>query len=136
MRRELVAAVAAAVALLLLGRRALWSIEVEGRSMEPTLRDGQHCVAESLSYCIRAPRRGEIAVIAWDAPPYAVKRIVGVPGERVAVRGEDPPRLLDAVEYFVLGDNRAASVDSRVIGPIKRDAIIGRVWVGPPRDPH
>ena len=130
--------------------------------MAPTLQQGDYLLVRSTEQIERSPTRGDIFVFcALQQPRQSVlKRIVGLPGERVAfedgtlyINGEAhvepylgglPPHLgLDAMdfalgsdEYFVMGDNRTHSTDSRHYGPIRRSRIEGRavcrIWP-PPR---
>ncbi len=124
---------------------------VFGQSMEPNLHPNERLIVDKLSYRMRAPERGDIVVV--DLPmmeEMLVKRIVALPGEQVEIRRgvvyvngapiEEPfphdtieydmPRLtLGPLSYFVLGDNRGNSNDSRSFGPITRDQIMGRVWL-------
>ena len=125
--------------------------QVRGSSMEPTLHNGQYLVVSKLAYWLRPPARGDIVVFH---PPTGVsddyiKRIVGLPGEQVAVR--DGEVFVEGVpleesyvvrrgsysgtwelgtdEYFVLGDNRESSSDSHTWGTLPGDHIIGKAWV-------
>ena len=124
---------------------------VFGQSMEPNLHQNERLIVDKLSYRVRAPERGDIVVV--DLPEMEemlVKRIVALPGELVEIhRGVvyvngapinepfahdtieyDMPRLmLEPLSYFVLGDNRGNSNDSRSFGPVHRDQILGRVWL-------
>ena len=126
---------------------------VQGQSMAPTLHQGDNLLVRSAEQIERSPARGDIvAFCALQQPQQSVlKRVVGLPGERVAfadgtlsIDGEAhvepylgglPPHLgLDALEfalgtdeYFVMGDNRTHSTDSRHYGPIKCQQIEGRV---------
>jgi len=124
---------------------------VYGQSMEPNLSPRQRLIIEKFSYRLRAPQRNDIVVV--DLPQLddmLVKRIVGLPGETIAVRAGlvyvngapllEPfahevdraslaPLRLGADEYFVLGDNRDNSNDSRYFGPVARDRILGKVWL-------
>jgi signal peptidase I len=143
----------AAVAAGLAARRArLEPVQVKGGSMRPTLAPGQRLAVAPL---LRPPRRGDLVVLARGADLEVVKRVVGLPGERVRLAGgrlevdgaEVPepylagptPGELDLrlgpAEYLVLGDHRAASTDGRDFGPVGADALVGRVafayW--PPR---
>lgn len=131
---------------------------VRGASMEPAFSHGEYLIIDEASFYFRKPRRGEVVVFHFprDRSQYYIKRIVGLPGERVEVRegrvlitNADYPegRALDESgyfaeatvgetnlelrpdEYFVLGDNRGASSDSRRWGALKQDQIVGRVWI-------
>lgn len=130
---------------------------VDGRSMNATLNDKDNLIVEKLSYRFSDPERFDIIVFPpYDTKEYYIKRIIGLPGETVQIDEEgniyingelleedygletikNPGRAIEPVtlgedEYFVLGDNRNNSVDSRDsrVGNIKRDAIIGRAWV-------
>lgn len=124
---------------------------VYGRSMEPNLHERQRLIVDKFTYrFFHAPRRNDIVVIKLpEMDELLVKRVVGLPYELIAIQdglvyinGEpipEPfpheiflqnmaPRRLGPLEYFVLGDNRGNSNDSRVFGPISRDDIKGRVW--------
>ncbi|MBN1285663.1 MAG: signal peptidase I [Anaerolineae bacterium] len=124
---------------------------VEGSSMEPNFHDGQYIVVSRLDYMLDAPARGDVIVFHYPQDPSRdfIKRIVGLPGETVAVgagqitingKTIDEPYIkapfryagrwtLADDEYFVLGDNRGNSNDSHDFGPIKRGVIVGRAWV-------
>ena len=142
------------------GLRRLWrrpSLYVaRGRSMEPSLRDGDLALALAPRHPIQRAGLAIIRLSESDAPEYSVKRIVGLPGERVSLedgllfidgahhrepylRGLPASVGLDAAswtlgadEYFALGDNRARSVDSRRFGPVPASAIVAvvvaRIW--------
>ena len=131
--------------------------KVSGHSMETTLSDGDNLIVDKISYRFRDPERFEIIVFPfqYEEHTYYIKRIIGLPGETVQVidgyvyiNGEmldenyglevmdDPgiaaePIKLGDDEYFVLGDNRNHSSDSRVasVGVLTRDMLIGRAWV-------
>ena len=143
----------AAVAAGLAVRRArLEPVLVKGGSMRPTLQPGQRIAVAPL---VRPPRRGDLVVLARGGDLEVVKRVVGLPGERVRLAGgrlevdgtavPEPyvaaagagelDLRLGASEYLVLGDHRAASTDGRDFGPVGADALVGRVafayW--PPR---
>ena len=134
--------------------------EVSQSSMESTLSSGDQLFVDKLSYRFREPQRFDIIVfpLRGAADTYYIKRIIGLPGETVQIDqdgsiyidGErleesygreviDPQHLglaaepiqLDEDEYFVMGDNRNNSTDSRSVsvGNIRRDELIGRAWV-------
>lgn len=128
---------------------------VSGASMEPTFSNGNYLIIDEVTYRFREPERGEVVVFKYpgDERSFFIKRIIGLPGETVKIRnsvitiigtdGEtttviDEPYItettktlgdrittLEAGEYFVLGDNRGNSFDSRNWGPLDRDHIIG-----------
>jgi len=126
-------------------------VVVQGRSMEPTLQDGSQYLLNRFAYLCRAPERGELAVLRDPGHrDCAVKRIVALPGEcvelkdrRLYVNGRrlaEPylpagtptqplrqpfPLQLGPDQYFVLGDNRPNSEDSRIYGAISRRQILG-----------
>jgi len=131
---------------------------VKGASMEPTYYDHEYLIIDELSYRLREPARGEVIVFRYplDQSQFFIKRIVGLPGETVEINnghvtiynevhpngealGEEylQPEVtegkkmvtLGADEYYVMGDNRDESLDSRKFGPITRDEVIGRVWI-------
>lgn len=155
---ENLAYIAAAVTLALLVQQFLIRpFIVNGTSMDPTLATGDYLLIDRLSYRIRPPERGD--VIVFQSPPepekYFVKRIIGLPGETVVLQGttvtiinkEYPEGLLlkepflthkknDSMrvtvpegQYFVMGDNRSGSYDSRGWGTLPKENIGGRALV-------
>lgn len=125
---------------------------VFGQSMEPNLMPEQRLIVEKISLKLGAvPHRNDIVVL--DLPEMdelLVKRIVALPGERIEIRDgvvlvdnrpvDEPyphdlghtsmaPITLGPLEYFVMGDNRDNSNDSRSFGPVHRSSIVGRVWL-------
>jgi signal peptidase I len=125
--------------------------QVNGSSMEETLHDGQYLIISKLAYWIGPPQRGDIIVLNPPKNPGEdyIKRIVGLPGERVEMRNgevwidgvvlEEPyvssvPRYegqwaLQDDEYLVLGDNRDDSDDSHKWGALPSDHIVGKAWL-------
>lgn len=134
--------------------------EVEGASMENTLHNGDNLIVDKLSYRFHDPERFDIIVFPfqYQANTYYIKRIIGLPGETVQImedgsiyiNGEKleesygreviqpetigraaEPIVLGEDEYFVMGDNRNNSSDSRtdIVGNIKREDIIGKAWL-------
>ena len=129
--------------------------EVIGSSMVPTLEDGNQLITDKISYRFHEPERFDIIVFPHEPmDEYYIKRIIGLPGETVEISddgtiyidgevleenygyGETTPQELDGAvelgedEYFVLGDNRNASEDSRSsnVGVVLRDYIVGKAW--------
>lgn len=129
---------------------------VKGSSMEPNYYSFDYLIVDKISYHFTDPQRGDVVVFhpPFDNKVYYIKRIIGLPGERVVIKDskifiyspENPqgkelkePYLqehytsgskditLGKDEYFVLGDNREISSDSRSWGPVKRERIIGKV---------
>ena len=124
---------------------------VEGESMSPKLNNGQFILASALPYYLGPPQRDEIVVFRYPPNPSKnlIKRIVGLPGEKVEVKkgqvfvNDSPlvpsyetsqadynwgPVVTGPDEYFVLGDNRAASSDSHSWGMLPTQNILGKAW--------
>ncbi|MFU8774083.1 MAG: signal peptidase I [Anaerolineales bacterium] len=126
-------------------------IRVDSFSMEPTLQKGNFVIVNKLAYQFGSPQRGDIVVFRYPPNPIEqyIKRIIGLPGEivrinagQVQINGEilTEPYLLDSTvrggewqvpadSYFVLGDNRNNSSDSRVWGMVPADNLIGKALV-------
>lgn len=124
---------------------------VEGASMEPNFYDKEYLIIDELSYRFHDPIRGEVVVFRNpdNNKQYYIKRIIGLPGEtveiingKVSINGQElneayidnlsgqsfSQLTLGQDEYFVLGDNRPVSRDSRVFQALPKKLIIGRVW--------
>lgn len=150
--RETVQILAPALILALLVHLFLaQATVVYGQSMEPNLHPNQRLIVEKFSYRLQAPARDDIVVVDRpDMEEMLVKRVVALPGETVEIRRgtvyvngavapelyahdttafDMPPLTLGPLAYFVMGDNRSNSNDSRSFGPIRRDEIVGRVWL-------
>jgi signal peptidase I len=127
--------------------------------MEPNFHDGEYLLTDKVTYRFNQPQRGDVVV--FKAPPdfsdEFIKRIIGIPGDQVAVQGgkvlvngaqisetylpenfqtypgrfaaEGQTLVVPKDQYFVLGDNREHSLDSRNIGFIPKDKITGRAWL-------
>lgn len=132
---------------------------VKGASMEPAFDDGQYLIIDEISWRLREPQRGEVAVFKYPNDPkqYFIKRIIGLPGETVIIdngtvtieeanQGKTfmlsekylaPWQTTDgkmtitvgADNYFVMGDNRVASYDSRRFGTVNKKYLVGRTWL-------
>ena len=141
-------------ALIFFGTRLLvQNFLVEGPSMSPNLADSEFLLVNKLSYLTEDPHRGDIIVFRSPRSPDEdlVKRIVGLPSEVVEIRGgqvyvngqlvdessyfkgaigpDTPARRVLEGSYFVMGDNRLQSRDSRAIGSVPRASIVGQVWL-------
>jgi signal peptidase I len=132
---------------------------VSGASMDPTFETGEYLIVDQLSYRIDNPKRGEVVIFKYpkDETKYFIKRIIGLPGEtvelegtKVTIKNKDNPegfaltepyiternekednmivKLTDG-QYFVMGDNRRQSSDSRAWGTLPRGNIIGTPFV-------
>ena len=133
---------------------------VKGASMEPNFFDHEYLIIDEISYRFHEPKRGDIIVFRYPRNPqeYFIKRIIGLPGEKVRIKdsqvfvynvngeeqvlseeylGEDTKTFslseeavsLGESEYYVLGDNRTSSKDSRSFGPVDNSFIIGKVMI-------
>ena len=123
--------------------------KVEGASMQPILADHERILVNKLSYRLGPVRRGDVVVFWFPADPSRsfIKRVVGVPGDRVEIRegrvlvngfaepepaleqaqpGDYGPVTVQRSHYFVLGDHRAVSNDSRAWGQVPEEMILGK----------
>lgn len=128
---------------------------VDGASMHPTFENLDYLVVDEIIYRFKAPARGDVIVLRYPANPsvFYIKRIIGLPNEKVSIDhgvvtvttaggetltlsesytvNEDATYTKDVLlkedEYFVMGDNRPNSSDSRVWGPLPRKYVVGRV---------
>lgn len=126
--------------------------------MEPNFYDHEYLIIDELGYRFHDPIRGQIVVFHYPKDPtqFFIKRVIGLPGETVEIANgkikiyndahpngvvleepyleretNSPPQTvtLKPQEYFVMGDNRPSSLDSRIFGPVSRSLIVGRVWL-------
>ncbi len=127
---------------------------VEGASMEPSFQPREYLIIDEISYRFHTPQRGDVVVFRYPKDPrqFYIKRVIGLPGERVRVSDgivyvNDKPldekyisvkfasddtmqeKVLQPNEYFMMGDNRSNSLDSRIFGPVDSQYLIGRVWI-------
>ena len=161
------------VGAFLILQASVQNFRVQGDSMDPTLINQQHLLVSKVAYAaapfladtaggeadaarapyvFSPPQRGDVVVfhLADRTSADLVKRVVGLPGETVEMRGgrvyvdgglldepyltafddsDEPPETVPAGHYYVLGDNRAVSYDSRSVGPIAQSQIVGKAWL-------
>lgn len=129
---------------------------VQGNSMVPSFHHGEYLIIDEFSYHFRKPERGEVVVFRYprQTSQFFIKRVIGLPGDRIDIKSgsvwvngdaldeaylfplhatvPDASAVLGVDEYFVLGDNREASSDSRVWGNLNERFIVGktllRLW--------
>lgn len=132
---------------------------VRGESMQPTFENNEYLIVDQLSYRFHEPQRGDVIIMRYPKDPktFFIKRIIGLPNETVEIQGKNimvrqgvggeaitldesfiaPERMreeykvytLGPDEYFVMGDNRIASSDSRIWGNLPRKDIVGRAYL-------
>ncbi len=130
---------------------------VSGASMVPTFKNGDYLVVDELTYAFNKPERGDVIIFKYpkDTTKFFIKRIIGLPGETIEISGSavtiintdhpdgfimDEPYVKNTAinhikavlgddEYFVMGDNRSASSDSRSWGTLPENLITGRAFV-------
>lgn len=152
----LICIVTALVLSLVITQYVAYHTSVEGSSMEPAFQNGDQLIVEKLSYYFHEPERYDVVVFPFSDNVSYIKRIIGIPGDIIQIKNgevylngevlgekfgkeeriEDPGLAEEEIvlaedEYFVLGDNRNASVDSRKeeVGTIRRSQIEGKAWV-------
>mgnify|MGYP000974590102 FL=1 len=130
---------------------------VSGSSMVPTFENNDYLIVDELSYRINEPHRGDVVIFKWpkDTTKYFIKRIIGLPGETVKIAGntiiiknKDNPDgfilnepyvknksndemevTLPENQFFVMGDNRSGSADSRAWGTLPRSLMVGKAFL-------
>lgn len=130
---------------------------VKGESMKPTFENHEYLLIDEISYRFHEPKRGEVIVFKYPRDPkeYYIKRVIGLPGDEVVISGGrvqvkrdnevvlaneaylnekvitggDFDVLVPENNYFMMGDNRPASQDSRSFGTVDEGFIVGRVWL-------
>ncbi len=132
--------------------------EVVGNSMHPTYKNGEFLMANKITYRVSQPKRGDVIIFKFSDTQDFIKRIIGVPGDELMIKdgmiyinGDllDESAYLESTvitnggsylhegqtitvpdgQYFVCGDNRTNSSDSREFGPIEKEKIKGKAWI-------
>ena len=158
--REIVGIVLVCLVVFLGLQFVLQSFRVQGTSMEPSFHDSEYLLVDKLSYRFGSPGRGDVVIFHNPDFPSElfIKRVVGLPGEKVEIKGgsfyingmelEETPDFAPVPnsegysvtvppdQYFVMGDNRSNTAGSHTFGPVPQDYIVGKVWVcyWPPSD--
>jgi signal peptidase I len=148
--REIVETVLLTAIIFLLVNTATGRFRIEGQSMEPNLHDNEYVLIDKVSYLLHPPERGDVVVLLRPGERDYIKRIIGLPGDTVEVRSgqvvvngvilEEPyinqairvdiaARQVEPDRYFVMGDNRNNSSDSRSFGTVAAKDIVGRAWL-------
>jgi len=131
--------------------------QVIGSSMYPTYKDGEYILASKITYELSTPKRGDVIIFKYSDTQDFIKRVIGLPGDQIMLKDghfyingneldesgyldssvytsggdylhEGETITIPANEYFVCGDNREHSFDSRFFGPIQKSAIKGKSW--------
>lgn len=149
--REVLETITLTILMFMAFRFAVQNYRVDGHSMVPTFQDQEYILVDKAAYLFHPPERGDVIVFAYPLDPTQdyIKRVIGVPGDHVQVTEDGvvsvngvrlpetyvndltnpyPPTdlIVCADHYFVLGDNRGDSSDSRAWGLVPRDNIIGK----------
>ena len=132
--------------------------EVVGNSMHPTYKNGEYLMANKITYRIGDPQRGDVIIFKYSETQDFIKRVIGLPGDTVMLKDghiyindkildesgylsdsvytnggnflkEGESKIVPEDQYFVSGDNRPHSSDSREFGPINREDIKGKAWI-------
>ena len=152
MGRELLETLVLTLVIFLLIRSVVQNFRIDGVSMEPNFHEGQYLIINKLAYKVGVPSRGDVVVFRYPLDPDRdfIKRVIGLPGDVVAVRQGrvlingravvEPYPLLPASyssepvtvgpgQLYVLGDNRNNSSDSHTWGLLPMDFVVGKAWI-------
>lgn len=147
--REVIETIALTLLIFLVIRFAVQSFRIDGQSMEPGLHSDEYVLVNKVAYLFSAPQRGDVIVFHYplDISKDFIKRIVGLPGDTIRTTStsvivdgqtlsepyiskvfnfESHTWKLDPDQFFVMGDNRDNSLDSRTWGPLDKHYIIGK----------
>jgi signal peptidase I len=138
---------------------------VSGASMQETFHSGEYLIVDQVSYQLHTPKRGDVVVFRYPKDPskFFIKRVIAIPGDTITIEdstvrisnasepngfildepyiksmapGTTVTEVLGEREYFVMGDNRDQSSDSRIWGVLQEERIVGRAYLRlfPPRE--
>jgi signal peptidase I len=147
--REIIETIALTVFIFIVIHFTVQNYLVDGISMQPGLQNGQYVLVNKVAYVFHAPERGDVIVFEWpvDTTKNLIKRVIGLPGDKIVITGStvtvdgvtlNEPYIsspqnfsgkvinVPANNYFVMGDNRPESDDSRDWGFLPRNYIIGK----------
>lgn len=147
--REIVETIALTILIFLAIHFTVQNYQIDGTSMTNTLQNGQFVLVNKVAYLFHAPERGDVIVCHEPDEPErdVIKRIIGIPGDKVTLNSTDlwvngvkldepyirekyNPQattfMVQPNQYFVMGDHRLDSKDSRYFGPVPRDYIVGK----------
>ena len=149
--REIIEIVTLTLLILFIIRFAIQSFRTDGQSMEPNFHSNEYVLVNKVTYLLQQPQRGDVVVFHYpfDIHQDFIKRLIGLPGDTIHITGttvtingqtirepyirvpfnlENKTWKLGANQFFVMGDNRDNSLDSRTWGPLDRSYIIGKVF--------
>jgi signal peptidase I len=152
--RELVETIVLSLIIFLLIRQVIQNYRIESHSMQPNFYEGQFILVNKLAFKLGEPERGEVIVFhnPNNVEEDYIKRVIGLPGDTIEIRDQMvyingevltepyqinpftpgeyfPPTLVEPDTLFVMGDNRNNSSDSRRIGAIPEELIVGQAWL-------
>lgn len=150
--RELLETIVLSLVIFLLIRLVIQNYRIESHSMQPNFYEGEFILVNKLAFKLGEPTRGEVIVFhnPGNIEEDYIKRVIGLPGDVVEIRDQtvyingqelaEPyatnpfrdnygPETVPTNHLFVMGDNRGNSSDSRRIGPIPEDLIVGQAWL-------
>ena len=149
--RDFIVPILVALAVFAIFHVTIGSFKVYGSSMLPGTEEGDYIMVSKATYFFNEPKRGDIIVFhSPQNPTDLIKRVIAVPGDTVEIRDDKvllndaplvepytlepfhylmPPREIPADNYFVLGDNRNNSADSRKGWTVPRENVIGKAWI-------
>ena len=147
--RDIIETIAITLLVFLVIRLAVESFRVDGQSMEPNFHNNEYVLVDKAAYLFQPPQRGDVIIFHYplDIHKDFIKRIIGIPGDtiqttstgvivdghtisepyiRVPFNFDSHTWKLEPNQFFVMGDNRDNSLDSRIWGPLEKSYIVGK----------